>query len=152
MQNLEQSFGGNICPAKMTLAINAGSAATFKTTGTNAYTVDGVFFTKTALAAQAFSAGHTALAAQQACIFGVFLDNAGNVSTVQGKIASTTDVNNGVASVPLPPSQKGKCCIGMIEVKCGTGTFTPGTTALDAANITFTFSDLMVLPSTNPTS
>lgn len=42
----------NMCFTKATLAINAGSAATVKTTGSTIYTVNGVFYTKTALAAQ----------------------------------------------------------------------------------------------------
>ena len=51
---------GSLCLTKATLAINAGSAATFKSTGTITYLIDGAFKTKAALSAQAFSSGEVA--------------------------------------------------------------------------------------------
>ena len=46
---------GNVCFSKATLAINAASAATIKTTGTTTYTVGGAFYTKAALSAQSIA-------------------------------------------------------------------------------------------------
>ena len=47
---------GNVCFSKATLAINAGGAATIKTTGTTTFTVGGIFYTKGALSAQSIAA------------------------------------------------------------------------------------------------
>ena len=49
---------GNRCLSYPTLAINAASAATIKTTGTTTYTVDGVIYQKAALSAQAITITH----------------------------------------------------------------------------------------------
>ena len=47
---------GNRSLNSAALAINAASAATFKTTATLNYTIDGVFYSKAAFTAQAFPA------------------------------------------------------------------------------------------------
>jgi hypothetical protein len=58
---------------------------------------------------------------------------------------------NGISVVGdgnVPDVPDGVVPFGMIKVACGSAAFTPATTALDAANITFTFYDLMCLPAT----
>src|SRR5213592_4569153 len=74
------------------LAINAASAATFKTTSAYAYLSDGIFKAKTALAAQAFSAGHAVQAAGTTLYYTVGLDAAGTVTTYQGGLPNTNAV------------------------------------------------------------
>lgn len=128
---------GFVCLSKATLAINDTAAATFKTTGTTTYISDGIFKTKAALSAQAFSSGHAVQAAGETGYYVVGLNSAGTVKTFQG-IGAMPDVDDGYTP------------IGMIKVVCGSAAFTPGTTALDAANITFTFYDLSLLPSVAP--
>ena len=133
----QREMSGNVCLSACTLAINAGSAATFKTTGTTVYTVDGYFKSKAALAAQAFTAGHTGLAIGQTGFYVVTLDAAGAVKTFEG-IGAIPDIDNGCTA------------IGFIKVVATSAAFVPGTTALDLGTLTFTFKDVMVLPSVAP--
>lgn len=132
---------GNICLTACTLAINAASAATFKTTGTTTYIVDGRFKTKAALSAQAFSplpgTVHTGLVIGQTGYYIVGLDATGTVRTFEG-IGSLPDVADGFAP------------IGIIKVVAGSAAFVPGTTLLDAAGLTVTYTDVAVLPSVAP--
>lgn len=141
-----------------TLAINAASAATFKTTGAYAYLVDGVYKAKAALAAQAFSAGHAVQPIGQTIYYVVGLDSAGTVTTYQGAAASANamaaavQLGQSAASVPgsIPDVPNGVTPVGLIKVVTTSAAFTPGTTALDAAGITVTFYDIAVLPSVAP--
>ena len=95
---------GNFCLTACTLAINAASAATFKTTGTTTYTVDGRFRTKAALAAQAFSpipgTVHSGLAIGQTGYYVVGLDAAGAVRTFEG-IGALPDVADGFTPIGI---------------------------------------------------
>ena len=138
--------GGNINFGKAILA-EGTDAATFKTTtNTIVYTVDAVQYTKAPTDNLPFSSGHTALAASQVCLFAVWLDTAGAVTTTQGKIISTADLSNGITVLSMPADQNGKCCIGLIRVATGATTFTPGTTDLGAASVTDTYYDCSCLP------
>lgn len=151
---------GTRSKTKATLAINAGSAATIKTTGTNTYSINGLDYSYAALSAQALSADAT----QQALITGqsgfyvqpisttvyyvVGINAAGTVKTFQGTYTGQTFTNfvNTLGDSSIPDIGDSYCPIGYIKVVTGSATFTPATTALDAANITFTFQDVSVLP------
>ena len=158
----------NRCLTKATLAINAGAAATIKTTGATTYTVDGVMYSKAALAAQSMAVTHgcfgEVVAAGPAAFvqpvlttvfYVVALNAAGTVAIVQGCFAgqnitfandlSKVIVGNGA----IPDEPAGYTAIGVIKVAlAGAATFTPGTTALDAANVTATYFDVTILPAT----
>lgn len=147
-----------------TLAINAGSAATIKTTNTNYFVINGIKYSKAALSAVALAADAT----QQALITGqstfyvqpisttvhyvIGIDSGGTVKCFQGTYAdqSFTPFSSNLGTGDVPDIGDSYAPIGMIKVVTGSATFTPATTALDAANITFTFYDLERLPSTNP--
>lgn len=158
----------NRCHTKATLAINAGGAATISTTGVTTYTVGGVFKTKAALSAQSFAATHRAdgkpvttadpqyvQPISTTVIYVVALNAAGTVAVVQGSyegqqlvygsdLSKITTMGGGVPELPT-----GYVPIGAVKVVTdGSTTFTPGTTALDAAGLTVTFFDLAVLPTT----
>lgn len=157
---------GDRCMSKVTLAINAGAAATVKTTGAATYIIGGVFYTKAALAAQSIAATHrfdgeAVSAADPAyvqpagttVIYVVALNAAGTVAVVQGSYAgqSITYANDkskvlvGAGGIPKLPA--GYVPIGAIKVAtANAATFTPGTTALDAADVTATYFDLAILP------
>lgn len=141
------------------LAINGAGAATFKTTNAYAYLCDGIYKAKTALAAQAFSAGHAVQAAGTTMYYAVGLDASGNVSTYQGTapnanaIAAAIQNGSGSASVvgSIPDVPNGVTPVGLIKVVTNSATtFTAGTTALDAAGVTVTFYDIALLPSIAP--
>jgi hypothetical protein len=166
MATLKDSFSGNNRKLEgfrnMTaaaLAINAGGAATFKTTSAYAYLSDGIFKAKTALAAQAFSAGHAVQAAGTTLYYTVGLDSAGAVTTYQGTAPSNPQIAealaNNLAASTVPSNiadvPTGITAVGLIKVVTSSAaTFTPGTTALDAAGVTSTFYDVAVLPSVAP--
>ena len=155
---------GNRQLSKPTLAINAGGAATVKTTGTNYFTVDGVEYSYAALSAQVLAADAT----QQAIITGqagfyvqpigktvyyvLGISAAGVVKTFQGTYANQAFTNfvGRLGDGLVPDIGNSYTPIGMIKVVTGSAAFTPATTALDAANITFTFYDLSVQPATAP--
>lgn len=107
LSNYPNAWGasvGNQCFSKATLAINAASAATFKTTGTTTYTVNGIFYTKAALSAQAFTAPTgftlpTTVAASANQQFVVCLDSSGNVTTYWGLPYFSTTINGSTVYV-----------------------------------------------------
>ena len=138
--NIEQANSGFLSLTAAGLAEGTNSA-TFKTTNTLTYTSNGVFKSKAATDNLTFTAG-TALAASQACLFGVWITAAGTVSTTQGPINAAGD--------PCPvPTQvtAGTTLVGLIKVTTDSATtFTPGTTDLGATGITDTYSDCMDMP------
>ena len=69
------------------LAINAAGAATFKTTATINYKIDGVFYSKAAFAAQAFPATTYTVKQGYSTFFLVYLDSVGAVGVAQGVLA-----------------------------------------------------------------
>jgi len=138
--NIEQSNSGYLSLTAAGLAEGTNSA-TFKTTNTLAYTNNGVFKSYAATDNLTFSTG-TALAASQACLFAVWINAAGTVTTTQGPIVAAGD--------PCPvPSQTtaGTTLVGLIKVTTDSSTtFTPGTTDLGASGITDAYSDCMDMP------
>lgn len=158
----------DFCLSYVTLAINAGSAATFKTTGTTTYCIGGKMLQKAALSAQAFTSGHKAQAPVTiggtaygtTALYLVQLDAAGTVSTKQSNIAiAGIDADGKVSGTAmpapydqrasLPESDSGCAPIGFIKVTTNNSTtFTPGTTALDAAGLTVTYTNLAFDPVT----
>lgn len=160
---------GDRCYSYATLAINAGGAATIKTTGATSYSVDGVMYTKAALSAQAITVTHNLLGlpvsgasasgpaayvqpASTTVVYVVALDAAGNVAIVQGGYAGMQVVlPQGVvqtAKFEAPVVPVGYAPIGYLKVALGATTFTAGTTLLDAANVTVTYVNVSVLPAT----
>lgn len=158
------------------LAINAASAATFKTTATINYAIDGVFYSKAAFTAQAFPATTYTVKQGYSTFFLVYLDAAGNVGVAQGvPFAPETDPADGVTKsrgyrvVPsnlpgaastiekggflrlhnsplIPDLPDGAAPVGVIKVVATSADFVPGTTALDAAGITATYYNLSYVP------
>lgn len=164
-QDTANAIGG-MCLSKVTLAINAGGAATVRTTGACIYTVGGVFSTKAALSAQSVAPTHRfdgrpVTVADPAfvqpinttVIYVVALNAAGTVAVVQGTFAGQqvtygSDLSKIVtAGGGVPQLPAGYTAIGAFKVATnGVATFTPGTTLLDAAGVTVTYFDLALLP------
>ena len=131
--NLEQANSGYGSLSSGAIAITTNKAK-FKTTATVTYTLDGKFYSKAAADNLVFSSGHTALGNNQACLFGLFLDASGNVSTTQGPIVAAGD------PCPVPGTPGGVAIFGLIKVATGSSaTFTPNTTELDASGVTTTY-------------
>ena len=136
--NIEQSNSGYLSLTAAGLAAGTNTG-TFKTTNTLTFTNNGVFKSKSATDNLAFSSGHTALAANQACLFAVWINASGTVSTTQGPIQASGD------PCPVPTQVTANTTlVGLIKV-VATATFTPGTTALGTGN-TATYFDCMDMP------
>lgn len=142
--NIEEINGGYVTLTNAGLGESASTAAKIKTTATATFTINGVFKSLAANDSIAFSSGHTALAANQACLFAVWCDGSADsesaCSTTQGPIVASGD------TCPVPPLSTGKALLGLIKVVTGATTFTPGTTDLGAANVTDTYYNCMVMP------
>jgi hypothetical protein len=156
------------CYTKGVLAINAGSAATVKTTNALVFSIDGVMYTKAALAAQAITVTHGAYGELVAAgpakytqpvlttvYYLVCLNAAGTVAVVQGSYAGQiqtfandlSKVFTGTGAIPDEPA--GYTAIGAFKVAlANAATFNPATTALDATDVTVTYYDLSVVPAT----
>lgn len=157
---------GNMTHSAPILAINAGGAATVKTTGAIVSSFDGIMKSKAALSAQSIAVTHDfngkpvasgfpayAQPAGTRVVYVLSVNAAGNVAVSQGtyagqRIAHRTDKSllfDGTGDVPAEPD--GYTAFGAIVINlAGAATFTPGTTALDATNVTATFYDIAVLP------
>lgn len=137
--NIEQANSGN-------LALTAGGLATgttasqMKTVNTITYLSNGIFKTKTAVAA--INLTGTTLAIGQGCLFAVFLDSGGNVTVTQGPISNSGD------PFPVPAySATGTTVIGLAKVTTTSAVFVPGTTLLGTGN-TATYLDVGLMPGT----
>ena len=140
--NIEQANSGYISLTSGGLAVTTAKEK-FKTVNTITYLINGLFLSKTATDNLVFSSGHTALAASQSCLFGVWLDASGNVTTTQGPIVNSGD------PCPVPPTPASRALIGLIKVVCtSAGAFTPGTTLTDATGVTTTFINAAIMPGT----
>jgi hypothetical protein len=127
--NLEQANSGFASYSSAALAIGTNTG-TFKTTATLTYTSNGLFKSKSATDNLAFSTGHTALGNSQACLFGVWIDASGNVTTSQGPIVAAGDP----CPVPTAPASN-LTFVGYIKVSTSSSqTFTPGTSVLGTGN------------------
>jgi len=128
------------------LALTAGglaagnTASQLKTVNTITYLNNGVFKSKTAVAAISLT-GLPVIAAGKAALIGVFLDGAGNVSTAMGPIVDSADP----CPVPTAPAAN-LTVVGLAKVQASS-VFTPGTTSLGTGN-TATYFDVASMPGT----
>jgi hypothetical protein len=85
------------------------------------------------------------------CLYVMQVDAGGTVTSVQGVPVLTADLTAGKAALHFPEPTLGKCPFGAVKVETqSTATFTPGTTALDAANIVETYYDFLGGMPSNP--
>ena len=126
------------------LAINAGSAATWKTVNTIPYIINGALYTKAAVTAQAVPAA-AALSAtgQNAVMITIGLDAGGNVNTFTSAPATGPSAAAALASIIPAQVADGVAVIGHIIIQSNATIFTPATTALDAAGITATYINIV---------
>lgn len=159
--------------SKPVLAINLAGAATVKTTAAVAYAINGVSYSKAALAAQAIAVTHDANGNASAgyvqpagttAYYTLGVNAAGTVSVSQSTYAAQAGSSNPAVGVGagyqsgtsfigsgnMADAPAGYAPFGMLKVvTAGAATFTAGTTLLDAANVTVSYFDLFVVPATN---
>ena len=139
--NVEQINSGYLSLTAAGLAIGT-TTGTFKTTNTLTYTSNGIFKSKNATDNLVFSTS-TNLANSQQCLFGIWINAAGTVTTSQGPIAATGDT----CPVPTAPAAS-LTLVGLIKVSCSSSqTFTVGTSVLGTGNTT-TYIDCSLMPGT----
>jgi hypothetical protein len=139
MYNLEGINSGFVSLTAAGLAAGT-TTGTFKTANTLTFTNNGIFKSKSATDNLTFSTS-TALAANQACLFAVWINASGTVTTTQGPIVASSD------TCPVPTQTTANVTlVGLIKVVT-TAAFTPGTTALGTGN-TATYLDCMDMPGT----
>ena len=138
--NLGQANSGFLSLTAAGLAEGTNSA-TFKTVNTLTFTNNGVLKSLAATDNLVFNTG-TALGNSQACLFAIWVNATGTVTTTQGPIVAAGD--------PCPvPSQTtaSVTLVGLVKVTTSSAvTFTPGTTDLGASGITDVFYDCMDMP------
>ena len=135
--------GATACLAKAGLAIGS-TAADVSTAAPNGagldYCINGVAYYKVDDATATITA-----AAQQglltSCLYLISVNSTGVISSVKGKEELTADLGDNL-SLQYPQPVDDTCPIGAIKVvTASTATFTAGTTDLDAANVTTTYTD-----------
>lgn len=156
---------GDRCYVFSTLAINAGSAATIKTTGAVIYSVDGVMYSKAALSAQVITITHDQFGrdvstqpsvakyvqpVSTTVYYLIGVNAAGTVCTVQGGYSGqtlTVNAQSFVSDGSMPVLPVGYAPIGVIKIApTVAATFNPGTTLLDATNVNATYFNVSTLP------
>lgn len=136
--NLSESNSGYLALSAGGLAAG-NTASQLKTVNTITYLNNGIFRSKTAVAAISL-AGLPVIPAGRAALIGVFLDNAGNVSVAMGPIGDIAD------PCPVPTVGNNLTVVGLVKVQASS-VFTPGTTSLGTGN-TATYFDVASMPGT----
>ena len=140
--NIEQANSGYMALTAGGLTYGSSVNTKLKTANTVTFVNNGILKSYTT-AEVAFTAGHTSLAANQSCLFALWLTGAGVASTTQGPIVAAGD--------PCPvPGQvtAGTTLIGLLKIS-STVAFVPNTTALNGVSgVTYTFYDTALMPGT----
>lgn len=158
MDNLQLSQGGSFAFASGALATGTGSG-TIKTTVIVPYSVDGQFFSKAItdnisiveanppVFSVASDGSFTGKVGGSVRLYGIYLDNAGAVTTVPGAIANVADLAAGLTTLQFTQNIKGKTCIGFMRIALTAGTtFIPGVTAQAAAGVTASYLNVFSIP------
>lgn len=145
--------GITMCHGKADIAIGDGAKTGPAFVTTSKFSIDGITYSKTGAATVI---PFTALGIQAAltkCLYLCVIDSAGTVTFVKGSEVLTADLTAGTKVLKWPALPASKCAWGAVKIACAsTATFTPGTTALDATNITATYYDLATVPTAPLTS
>ena len=143
---------GTFCMSRPVAAIGATTSA-ITTTSAIISVIDGIIRNVAALTNQALVSGAEAFRVQPAntTIYYVMAVNAaGTVRTFQGRFNGEQFTNptgmNLVGDGTVPDVPDEWCPFALLRIATGATTFTPGTTALNAANVTTTIFDVAYLP------
>jgi hypothetical protein len=140
--NIEQANSGYMTLTAGGLTYGSTSNLRLKNANTVVYTNNGIL-KSFASAETAFTAGHTSLAANQSCLFALWVTAAGVASTTQGPIVGAGE------PCPVPPQTTANTTlIGLLKIS-STVAFVPNTTALNGVSgVTYTFYDTALMPGT----
>ena len=138
--NIEQANSGYMALTAGGLTYGSSVNTKLKTANTVTFVNNGILKSYTT-AEVAFTAGHTSLAANQSCLFALWLTAGGVASTTQGPIVAAGD------PCPVPPQATANTTlIGLLKIS-STVAFVPNTTALNGVSgVTYTFYDTALMP------
>ena len=138
--NIEQANSGYMTLTAGGLTYGSSVNTKLKTANTVTFVNNGILKSYTT-AEVAFTAGHTSLAANQSCLFALWLTAGGVASTTQGPIVAAGD------PCPVPPQATANTTlIGLLKIS-STVAFVPNTTALNGVSgVTYTFYDTALMP------
>ena len=151
MNQNDDPRGGTYCLSKAGLAIGDGAKTGVAIAAPNGagidFAIDGILYHKADGATNLPFSADTVQPVLTKCLYLVCIDSAGAVTTVKGTPVLTANLANGSDTLKWPVCPSGKCPIGAVKITCAlTATFTAGTTALDATNVTATYYDLHTIP------
>lgn len=143
---LEIPRGTTMCLTKAGLAIGDGAKtgpAIVSPVGAGIdFVINGIAYHKADAATVLPLSAATVQATDTTCLYLMCVDSGGNVTSVQGTPVSTAALTAGTATLDIPEPTANTCPFGAVKIATASAaTFTPGTTALDAANITETYYD-----------
>ena len=151
----EEPRGGTMSLTKAGLALGstATQVAILNPAGTGVvFAIAGIQYYKANAASTAITAAATQPLLTK-CIYLVCLDASGTLSTVKGKEILASDLLNGARVIDWPDVPAGKCAIGAFKISlANAATFTAGTTALNATDVTATYYDFLNVPTSGLTS
>jgi hypothetical protein len=129
--------------------LGEGTAAnTFAIGAITHYSIDGRAYRKAVTDDIAFAVAtgttHTALAANQVCVFFILINAAGTVTALQSEIKPASTAAAYEPGAFGWPDRELVACIGAIRVQTGATTFTAGSTDLGAASVTDTYFNVAV--------
>lgn len=155
-------------------AATGGATATVQTTGAIVGCFGGVTRSRAALSAQSLAPTHDIFGQANASLYAqpanstvyyvLGVNAAGTVAVVQGTFAGQNLVPPATAGVgalaqagtsfvgdgSIPSLPDGYAPFGLLKIVTGAATFTPGTTNLNASNVTPTFWDIGLIPEGRP--
>lgn len=123
----------------------------FQTLNNINFAIDGIFGTLAPTDNIAFSACHPTIIGCNQLFYAIWVNNTNSISTTAGPLSDPAQLAGaggfGTSAMRFPLLVANNALIGLIKVKVGVGAqFTPGTTNLNATNITATFYDTSVMP------
>jgi hypothetical protein len=144
----DQHRGITMNHGKADLAIGDGAKTGVATaTAIASFSIDGIAYKRAAAATNLPFTAATAQGLLTKCLYLVCSDSAGTITTVKGTAVLTADLVAGTKVLQWPAPLSTTCVIGAVKITtASTANFTPGTTALDATNVTATYYDLCDIP------
>ncbi len=139
--------GGCFNLVRAGLAIGDGAKTGPAIVNTITYLIDGVQYTKTGAATVLPLTAAALQPVLTTCLYLIVINAAGTVTSIAGKPVLSSDLTAGTAVLKWPDLPSDVAPVGAVRITlASTATFLPGTTALDATNVTATYLNLFSLP------
>jgi len=145
MNNLSDGpRGGTMCMGSGVLAIGDGAKTGPAATVSFSFCIEGLGYLYTGAATvMPLTAVATPQAALTKCLYLMVVDSALAVTSVKGREVLVADLVAGNDVLEWPEVPANKVAFGAVKIETGAVTFTPGTTAMDAASITETYYNIV---------